>query len=347
MDEEEFKEKIKGLFSVLQDEDVDFDFVKSCYGQIVTPKIATGVKFSAARVLSISGQGSIYIRPKQDFPVSNESDESSAQGPLTPLPFDSFGVDGGSVRSSVCNSNGASAPGPSRTVSEEDKLQQLVELFPNKSTDLLHQALNDHVTISGAALSLSSAPTYAVSNDDDSDVLSETSFHPSDERENSLKSLLQELEKGMSTEKEKLKIDEDDILNDGLSYYKDPNFDPKKRLRVIYRGQPAVDTGGVTRQFFTKLLQVISDMFFHGSSYKSPVYNAGIVASGMMKYFGTIIVHSILQGGPGFPVFSPSVYCYLATGDIDSAMQTMTIQDCSEPMKHFIKKVLCIHFTIL
>ena len=121
----------------------------------------------------------------------------------------------------------------------------------------------------------------------------------------------------------------------------------RKRLRVIYRGQPAVDTGGVTQQFFTIPLQVISDMFFHGSSYKSPVYNAGIVASGMMKYFGTIIVHSILQGGPGFPVFSPSVYCYLATGDIDSAMQTMTIQDCSEPMKHFIKKVLCIHFTIL
>ena len=174
LDEEDFKEKIKGLFSVLQDKEVDFDFVKSCYGQIVTPKIATGVKFSAARVLSISGQGSIYIRPKQDFPVSNESDESSAQGPLTPLPFDSFGVDGGSARSSVCNSNGASAPGPSRTVSEEDKLQQLVELFPNKSTDVLCQALNDHMTVSEAALYLSRVPTYAVSNDDENDVLSVT-----------------------------------------------------------------------------------------------------------------------------------------------------------------------------
>ena len=63
---------------------------------------------------------------------------------------------------------------------------QLVELFLNKSTDVLHQALNDLVTVSGAPLSLSSAPTYAVSND----VLLETSFHPLNEKQNSPKSFV-------------------------------------------------------------------------------------------------------------------------------------------------------------
>ena len=101
--------------------------------------------------------------------------------------------------------------------------------------------------------------------------------------------MLKKLKKGLSSEKEKLKVDEEDILNDAMAYYKDPNFDPTKQLRVLFRGQPAVDTGGVTRHLFSKLLEVISEMFFHGSTYKSPVYNASVVASGMMKYIGTIV----------------------------------------------------------
>lgn len=59
----------------------------------------------------------------------------------------------------------------------------------------------------------------------------------------------------------------------------------------------------------------------------------------MMKYIGTIIVHRILQGGSGFPVFSHSVYQYLATGDVDAAMMTLNYGVCSAPVKDFIDKV--------
>lgn len=55
----------------------------------------------------------------------------------------------------------------------------------------------------------------------------------------------------MSTQKEKIRVDEEDILNDAMAYFKDPSFDPTRRLRVLYTGQPAVDTGGVTRHFFS------------------------------------------------------------------------------------------------
>ena len=143
----------------------------------------------------------------------------------------------------------------------------------------------------------------------------------------------------MGQEKVKVTIGEEDILNDALTYYKSPAFDAKKKLRIRFKGQPAVDTGGVTREFFTKLFQVVCEMFFQGGKYKIPVYSADIVASGLMQYFGTMIVHSILQGGPGFPVFSPSVYCYIATGNIDAAIAKMNYGDCSEPIKHFIDKV--------
>ena len=59
----------------------------------------------------------------------------------------------------------------------------------------------------------------------------------------------------------------------------------------------------------------------------------------MLKLVGTIIVHSILQGGPGLRIFSPSVYYYLATGDIDGAIQNMSVNDCSMRIKAFINKV--------
>lgn len=58
-----------------------------------------------------------------------------------------------------------------------------------------------------------------------------------------------------------------------------------------------------------------------------------------MKLVGTIIVHSVLQGGPGFPVFSPGVYNYLAKGDLNEVMEGVTIKDCSYQMEHFITKV--------
>lgn len=91
-------------------------------------------------------------------------------------------------------------------------------------------------------------------------------------------------------------------------------------LRIRFKGQPGVDTGGVTREFFHKVAPGYMEMFFQGGKFKIPVYSADIVASGLMRYFCTMIVHSILQGGPGFPVFSPSVYCYIATGNVDAAM---------------------------
>ena len=77
-EESELKHKIKEWFPILEENDIDFDFVKSCYGQIVTPKLAAGVKFTAARALSLSGQGSIYIRQKEDIP--NENDDADLLG---------------------------------------------------------------------------------------------------------------------------------------------------------------------------------------------------------------------------------------------------------------------------
>ena len=48
----------------------------------------------------------------------------------------------------------------------------------------------------------------------------------------------------------KLTVEQDDILSDAVAFYKNPSFDPARPLRVSFRGQPAIDTGGVLRVFF-------------------------------------------------------------------------------------------------
>lgn len=49
-----------------------------------------------------------------------------------------------------------------------------------------------------------------------------------------LRSELQNLQKNFSQgQREKLKIDEEDIMNDAVAYYKDKDFDPRKKLRVF------------------------------------------------------------------------------------------------------------------
>jgi hypothetical protein len=62
---------------------------------------------------------------------------------------------------------------------------------------------------------------------------------------------------------------------------------------------------------------------------------------------GTIIVHSVLQDGPGFPFFSPAVFWYLATGSVDAAVLHLCIEDCANPSyKDVVLKVCYTAFPI-
>ena len=155
-----------------------------------------------------------------------------------------------------------------------------------------------------------------VDDDDDTELLT-----PAFEQRLSVKCELQSLQKTCS----KMPCVTTKILNLTL-----------KRDRVLYREQAAADTGGVIRQFYTQLLNAISNTFFQGETHRSPIYDSEVVASGIMKLVGTIIVHSILQGGPGFPVSSLAVYHYLAKGDVQEAVRSMTVGSCSMQMKDLI-----------
>ena len=93
------------------------------------------------------------------------------------------------------------------------------------------------------------------------------------------------------------------------------------------------------RQYFTDVLSEISVKYFEGNEFKLPVYNASVLATGLMKYIGHIVVHSILQGGPGLPIFSIGVYNYIVNGEVEQTINKISIDDCSMRMHDFITRV--------
>ena len=160
-------------------------------------------------------------------------------------------------------------------------------------------------------------------------------------------SLLEKLKRKMHCEDEerKLRVDEDDNVNDAMAYYKKGDFDPRTPLRIIYNGQPArADSGGALRQFSTDRFTKLANTYFAGEEKKVPVYNSDILLCGIMKIIGIIIVHSLLQGRPGFPFLSKVVYWYVATGNVDAVVEHLTVEDCANPVYcHAINQV-CISY---
>ena len=133
----------------------------------------------------------------------------------------------------------------------------------------------------------------------------------------------------------RVKVDENNLLMQALSIYKDPKFDPTRPLTITFENQPAEDTGGPKREFYTQLFHgiVTSDgsvlpLMFEGAEARlMPSYNSRVVYSGMMKVVGNIIAHSIVQCGVGFPYLSLVCYWYLITGDVSKAISYGNTED--------------------
>ncbi|KAJ7384022.1 hypothetical protein OS493_024034 [Desmophyllum pertusum] len=306
--------------------------------------------YSPSRLKDIAGQATIYIRPLQKDILADEArnagQSTTETGPsveclmcdkLVPMhqlrqhqmeehkeikkrpATDQLNLDEFMASGSGSKQRKDSNPGPSTVLTEAEQINQLKEMFPDWSENNLKSLLDIHGDAHSVALSISrpentnpaEASDYVIESDDD---LLASPFTSKDDAPVTLQSLLNDLKCNLLNERVKLKVDQEDLLNDAMTFYKDPDFDPRKRLRVIFNNQPAADTGGVTRQFFTQLLGMISDEFFQGVEYKQPIYNSNMVACGIIKLCGKIIVHSILLGGPGLPIFSPGVYDYLVTG---------------------------------
>ena len=122
----------------------------------------------------------------------------------------------------------SSVPTTSTSLKSDEEITHLSEIFPEKTWDTLKACLEVEGSFNKAVTAL--LPENIVTDDDDDDLM-KSSFEPSEDCSVSqdLKSELQNLQKHFSQdEREKLNIDEEDLLNDAMSYYKDEGFDPRK-----------------------------------------------------------------------------------------------------------------------
>ena len=129
-------------------------------------------------------------------------------------------------------------------------------------------------------------------------------------------------------------------------YYKSPLFDACRPLRIYFNGQPAVDTGGVTREIFsgvnTRFIESPDINMFEGPHNRLLFnYNQQCLSAGAPKIFGTIIAYSLLHGCGGFPRMAPSHYYYIASGDIAKSSAYTSIEDVYDLEKRdLIRKIL-------
>lgn len=180
------------------------------------------------------------------------------------------------------------------------------------------------------------AAAATVDADDDDEFLHSICLGQS--KEEHLSSELKSIQRKMSVDKVKLKINEEDLLEDAIVYYKDEEFDPTKRLGIVYSGQSAADTGGVVTVAYTVALCCIQAVFPgsrlpHTNLQQRCCSCRGYEAdrsNGCAQHF---------TRGPGFPIFSLAVYNYLCKGDLQEAVKIMTTEDCSLHMQDLITKV--------
>ena len=153
--------------------------------------------------------------------------------------------------------------------------------------------------------------------------------------ETSLANILSRMKSKLSGPILKITVDESDIIADAFAIFKDNKFEAFRPVRVNFIGQPAVDSGGPRREFFTRLFQEIAystqglaaNLFEGEEGRLLPSYSTSTVCSGVMKVIGKMIAYSIVQCGVGFPFLSPVCYWYLVTDDVNQAISYANITD--------------------
>lgn len=134
---------------------------------------------------------------------------------------------------------------------------------------------------------------------------------------------------------------DEDTLEELLAFYKSSRFNPHSIVRISIEDQPAIDTGGIRRQFYSDAFIKLSnneDLFERTESGVLPVFRQSTLSSGLFTTIGKLIGHSIVMDGQGFPYMSPSIYYYMA-GLTNTAVSAVSMKDLGSYTKHIVSKV--------
>ena len=281
----------------------DIEFVKRDRSKICSPAVEKNFKWNFDQVKKLFGQGKLYVRLLTDVDelklASRVEDHEECSTAPEELP-------------SSCSSS---------TVCD-DETTTLLDIFPNVPTDRIRSVVEGSSSLERAASELANISEKA-------NTVRSTDVEVLVTKEG-LSSLLHHK---LLEEKKRLLVDEDYLIEEALSYYKNIDYNPKIPLKISFKNQAAVDAGGPLRQFFSSIFDQLTEptsiyVLFEGSPYRLvPVHNSETCLSEIFVYVGKIIAHSVCQGGPGFSYFSSSVFTYLRTGSIQMAACEVELED--------------------
>ena len=154
----------------------------------------------------------------------------------------------------------------------------LKDMFPNVEGDEIESSLSNAESYEDAIEMLLNASTALESYGD----------------------FIKSLSKELKHEHQMLQINSEDLLQ-SFSFFKSSNFDPNKRLRVVFQNQPVIDAGGVRRQFFTNLFTDLchpdnaSRLFEGNLTSLVPICRSETALSQLFVTIGKIIAYAALD----------------------------------------------------
>ena len=124
-------------------------------------------------------------------------------------------------------------------------------------------------------------------------------------------------------------IDREELWRGALAFYKKALSDKTLLLNdliIVFKGEEGLDAGAMKVEYFELLLTEIHQRLFEGSqSSKLPVRDS--TKGFLLKLARIIISHSILQGGPAFPLLSPAIYYQLVADDPLNVLAHLSVED--------------------
>ena len=141
----------------------------------------------------------------------------------------------------------------------------------------------------------------------------------------------------------KLYVEPDDVWADAVGYYKSSLVRLDRPLRLVIGDEPAIDTGGVRRQFFEDVFNDFAAnkhmRLFDGPPCSlRPFYSAEARSSGLFTVLGSMVAHSLALDGMGFPFLSPLCYWHNAAGE-EKDLQHLTLEDAGTDVISLVREV--------
>ncbi len=364
--EEDIRKEIVDIISTEYDQcsSDDFEFIRVSRRSAVVPTVKAGFKWDGKAIKGLARQGAIYVRLTRKFAnISSDSLEEIV------LSDDDFEIPPACQRprknlSSLLPDHMLESTTHSHDIdvsvksSDDDDISlpevpsSLKSSVPDVASNLPFTTIqvNSHIkkditqmfpqlpkTARDALLELNDGSTVAVI---------ELLLNPP-----GLEKILDMLKAHSQMEENSARLhvnecDQDEMLVKVIEFYKSPDFNPKRNLKVRFYDQPGVDAGGVRRQMFTNVFcEFISSkqisLFQEGPFNLIIHYSVQNVLSGLMVILGRVIAHAIVLEGIGFPHLSRAAFWYLATGDDDRVIGYTSIDDVQLGVKSLLTQV-CI-----